>query len=709
MLSQFRKTFRSLTEKGAALAANDEQVWLVECEDELIRYVPATLGDVVQGSVGDVSFTDPLLLMHDVKGDSVAVVPWRHSRADKRCHISVPLGLGFVWQWRVRGQHGVGLCLGVSEGSWPVWVFRCVSARAAEVVCNNAVELGLGAVGGLSRFVESRLWIDKPMSAVFIARDLVAEEEVAVKFLKTRSGSCGDLATLCSDAGSGARGGSRGSTVGQSEWDILRRLNHPNVAAFRGAYFSDGGLSIVTDLVADGNLFDLVEEGGLKVSELASVSSQLLAGLHYIHGLGIMHRDLKPDNILVENNQGSQRLVLADFGYATFDPAQDSQPCCGSPGYVAPEVILRLPYGMQADMFSFGAILYFCAFSQPAFPGSTDVSVLRRTLKCQPVFKTSPVPCLIEDLVQGCLQLHPDARPSAAAGLASLLDGVAPPVCEPANSGLAPRLQLFSEVTLRGRKSAGVSQKDRDPGGGSVGPGYVLAKAVTDTGDGGRRRPARRSSSEMSGPLLPPVPHAQFQRTPWRNRWGRAPHAQTEEPALFSPPMSLCEASTPSTRATSTLEDVAEYGSSTAPRPVRPSGHPRPALNGAIVSIPAESPRRRAQRGMGSGISSDAPTKGSVTPIHAKLPPQLQDMDSSAVLGRQGNVMRSKSDAHGRLGRYRPRRALDAQPPLDLTGVGPPEPSPTSARRRRYMASRSSVDHSIPSVQGSLFKRTQPT
>lgn len=87
---------------------------------------------------------------------------------------------------------------------------------------------------------------------------------------------------------------------------------------------------------------------------------QLASGIAYAHAKGIVHRDLKPENILLKSKTDDTSIKLADLGFAKVlvSPGQPMTTPCGTPGYVAPEVISGKPYGVACDVWSLGVIFY---------------------------------------------------------------------------------------------------------------------------------------------------------------------------------------------------------------------------------------------------------------------------------------------------------------------------------------------------------------
>ena len=147
---------------------------------------------------------------------------------------------------------------------------------------------------------------------------------------------------------------------------VLRQLRHPNIVELNDVVHSDGRLYLVFEFV-DKDLKKYFEatDGPLDPQLIKSYTYQLLAGLEYCHVRGVMHRDLKPQNILVSRDG---RLKIADFGLARLlDEGSLASTTCGTPGYVAPEVLQQKPYGKECDIWSIGVVAFILLSGTPPF------------------------------------------------------------------------------------------------------------------------------------------------------------------------------------------------------------------------------------------------------------------------------------------------------------------------------------------------------
>jgi hypothetical protein len=177
------------------------------------------------------------------------------------------------------------------------------------------------------------------------------------------------------------------------------------------------------------NLEALLRKGGpLEVKEVLRIGIQVATGLAAAHRLGLVHRDVKPANILLEN--GVQRVKLTDFGLArAADNASLTQSgyIAGTPLYMAPEQANGEPLDCRADLFSLGSVLYELCTGRPAFRAPTTVAVIRRVCDETPRPVREANPEIPEPLCRLIARLHakkPEDRPASATEVADLLAGL---------------------------------------------------------------------------------------------------------------------------------------------------------------------------------------------------------------------------------------------------------------------------------------------
>lgn len=167
------------------------------------------------------------------------------------------------------------------------------------------------------------------------------------------------------------------------ELEVLRRLNHPRIVRLKGFYEDDESYYLLMEFVSGGDLMDFVAAHG-SVGEDAGreITKQVLEAVKYIHGMGISHRDLKPDNILIEQDDPVM-VKITDFGLAKIQGnGTFMKTFCGTLAYVAPEVISgknsedksqnKNKYSSLVDMWSIGCLVYVILTGHLPFSGSTQ-------------------------------------------------------------------------------------------------------------------------------------------------------------------------------------------------------------------------------------------------------------------------------------------------------------------------------------------------
>ena len=164
---------------------------------------------------------------------------------------------------------------------------------------------------------------------------------------------------------------------------MLRSLNHPNVIQLYETYETSKYIHLVLPYMSGGELFDRIKIKGLySESDARPVMRNFISALEYLHAKNIVHRDLKPENLLLASKQNCTDLMIADFGLATVIDTEKLYLRCGSPGYVAPELLQEKGYDCMADMFSCGVIFYIILTGRPLFKGNTPNEILEKNSKC---------------------------------------------------------------------------------------------------------------------------------------------------------------------------------------------------------------------------------------------------------------------------------------------------------------------------------------
>jgi len=309
---------------------------------------------------------------------------------------------------------------------------------------------GIREGGEVGRYrLEQRL-ADGGMGSVWVARDRILEREVAVKLLPR---------LFMTDEAAEQRF--------RREARAMGRLQHPNVVSIYDVGSADPGSGeempfLVMELIKGRSLDRIIKEGPLSSRRAALIAVQVAKALSAAHRAGIVHRDLKPSNIVV-SDEGHAKVL--DFGLARLVKAggHASEATLTVPGmvlgscpYMAPEQALGQHVGAQADIFSFGSVLYEIVTGCRAFTGATPVQVLQAVIKCRYSPLTdcvSGVSTALGAIIERCLEKEPERRyPDAEAlvrDLEAFLDagGVGDPnvpTIETASSSIRA-VELFEE------------------------------------------------------------------------------------------------------------------------------------------------------------------------------------------------------------------------------------------------------------------------
>ncbi|MGP3956544.1 protein kinase domain-containing protein [Nonomuraea sp. 3N208] len=232
------------------------------------------------------------------------------------------------------------------------------------------------------------------------------------------------------------------------------RLTHPGIVTVHDVVEEDGRPWIVMELVRAWSLEQAVRQSGpLPVIQTAEIGIRVLDALTHAHAAGILHRDIKPGNVLLTQD----RVVLTDFGIAAIEGdvnITQTGLLMGSPAYIPPERLSGQPITQAADLWSFGATLYAAVEGRPPYEGPDPVAVLGQVLTQDPItpqragslmpvieglLRKSPVERLtavqVMEMLEAVLRAHGSARPRKPETLPSPVDptpaGLLPPLDTP--------------------------------------------------------------------------------------------------------------------------------------------------------------------------------------------------------------------------------------------------------------------------------------
>jgi len=151
----------------------------------------------------------------------------------------------------------------------------------------------------------------------------------------------------------------------EREIAIMTKIRHKNILFCKAVFETEPVIYLVLELVQGGELYDkIVEDGEYSEDEAKQIVLQLLDAVEYLHDNGIAHRDLKPENILCMTKTSPmdgfrrEQIKVADFGLSKMFNLEDLISQCGSPTYIAPEVLLAKTYDKAVDMWAVGVVTY---------------------------------------------------------------------------------------------------------------------------------------------------------------------------------------------------------------------------------------------------------------------------------------------------------------------------------------------------------------
>jgi calcium/calmodulin-dependent protein kinase I len=200
----------------------------------------------------------------------------------------------------------------------------------------------------------------------------------------------------------------------------LLAIEHPNILKLLEVYEDPQNFYLVMELIQGKELFDkIIDMGNYSERDAAHIMSQILDALAYLHSKGICHRDLKPENLMSVGSGQRELIKIADFGLSKNFEEDTMRTSCGSPLYVAPEILTAEQYDAQVDMWSMGVILYILLVGYPPFNAANPGILYRQIIEGQWTFGDGweGISAEAKDLVRKLMTRDPRKRLSAAQAL----------------------------------------------------------------------------------------------------------------------------------------------------------------------------------------------------------------------------------------------------------------------------------------------------
>lgn len=208
----------------------------------------------------------------------------------------------------------------------------------------------------------------------------------------------------------------------KDEIQVLNELKHQHIIRLYDVFEEKDFWYLVTEKMSGGELFDrIVSKSFYNEKEARDVCKILFESIGYCHSKSVAHRDLKPENLLLRTEENDSEINIADFGFAKKVLTSNSLTTqCGTPGYVAPEILDGVAYDTKADMWSLGVIVYILLGGYPPFIEQNQRELFRKIRKGQYEFHEEywgSVSDDAKDFISCLLTVQPSKRLSAAEAL----------------------------------------------------------------------------------------------------------------------------------------------------------------------------------------------------------------------------------------------------------------------------------------------------
>jgi len=194
------------------------------------------------------------------------------------------------------------------------------------------------------------------------------------------------------------------------EIDIMINLRHPFLIHLKYYFETESTIYLVLNYASGGDLLEYLKTNpNLLITDIRLYMGELILGIEELHRRGIIMRDLKLENILI-NEDG--HLIITDFGLSKqMHKKKLTRTFCGTPEYLAPEIIQKQPYGTKVDVWNLGIVMYYLCFKTHPFHGTNELQIYETILTKEPTFPPNTDQNIIE-LIRLMLIKEPSLRPS---------------------------------------------------------------------------------------------------------------------------------------------------------------------------------------------------------------------------------------------------------------------------------------------------------
>ena len=250
------------------------------------------------------------------------------------------------------------------------------------------------------------------------------------------------------------------------EIDAMMRMNNPHIVSLHDAFaLDDESVCLIMDYIDGQTLEQFLPEGGLDVASALNIATQIAQAIRSVHEQGIVHRDVKPENIMISRLDGEELFVtMLDFGLVTGD-TRITNGFIGTPTYASPEICAGgLQVDHRSDLYSIATVLFTLLTGAPPFPGKSLFEVIHQkvTQDAPRLLEVLPeVDAALDAFVTRCLSRTPDDRPSDIGALLHELRALAEQASSTQSEALAGGISSFMRDATVLIATENPSQADR--------------------------------------------------------------------------------------------------------------------------------------------------------------------------------------------------------------------------------------------------------
>ncbi|KAJ1611522.1 Ser/Thr protein kinase [Cryptosporidium canis] len=283
----------------------------------------------------------------------------------------------------------------ISSNSVTMYEVECHSDF--EMWCNFLTSIGISLCNFRSLFHTTKLIGEGSFAKVYKGKNVITGEDVVLKAVDKKKVKESNVYT---------------------EIEVLRKVHHPHIVHFIASFEEEDHVCLVLEFLGGGELFEWIAQKGAYSEDQAKIAmKRVLLALQWLHANNVVHRDLKTENLILENRNCPESLKIIDFGLAASLGSSAMKMRCGSPGYVAPEILEDKIYSTKVDVFSIGVVLYTLLGGSPPFPGSNMKEILKKNIQGNVQFTSSRwknISSSVKDLIKWMMAKDPESRCTAA-------------------------------------------------------------------------------------------------------------------------------------------------------------------------------------------------------------------------------------------------------------------------------------------------------